>query len=291
MVELRETSGEQLNTAYAGDTLNTATHLARLAGDNLGVSYVTVLGEDSISDRMLNAWKKENLDTSLVQRRADKLPGLYLIENDSSGERRFHYWRNESAAKTLFDKGADSLFPALGQFDCLYLSGITLAIISDDARERLFTFLQSYTRDGGALVFDSNYRARLWNSEQHAIESLSRLWEICTIGLPSLDDEKELFGENEASVIERLLKTGMNELVLKCGDGGPRIFEDGVEILLQPLPQAQKIVDTTGAGDSFNAGYLSSRLCNNSVQQAVGVGHDLALYVISQAGAIPPLRT
>jgi len=287
MVELRESTADQLNTAYAGDTLNTATHLARLAGDNLAVSFVTVLGDDSISDRMLKAWNRENLDTGLVQRRSDKLPGLYLIENDSSGERRFHYWRNESAAKTLFDDNSESLFAALEQFDWLYLSGISIAIISDEARERLFTFLQSYTKKGGVLAFDSNYRERLWRSKQHAAESLSRMWEMCTIALPGIEDEIELFGGNEASVIERLLNAGMSELVLKRGNDGPRVFENGIEHSIPPLPSAQRITDTTGAGDSFNAGYLRSRLGNESVQQAVSAGHDLALYVISQAGAIP----
>ncbi len=93
MVELApEPDGAGLfRLGVGGDSFNTAAYLARLAADGPArVSYVTALGQDTQSDRMIAAFREQGLDTDLVFRIADAAPGLYLIETDSEGERRFH---------------------------------------------------------------------------------------------------------------------------------------------------------------------------------------------------------
>src|SRR6266550_4975487 len=87
MIELQETPAGQLTSTYGGDTLNTAVYLARLG---VTVDYVTVLGDDPWSDQMVAGWHREGVGTGLVIRAPGRLPGLYVIQTDSAGERRFY---------------------------------------------------------------------------------------------------------------------------------------------------------------------------------------------------------
>ena len=91
--------------------------------------------------------------------------GLYMIHLDS-GERSFSYWRSTSAARSLFTNTDD--FDALNDCDMVYLTGITLAIISTAAREKLLAWIKDAKTRGVVLGFDSNYRPTLWEDIETA---------------------------------------------------------------------------------------------------------------------------
>ena len=96
MVELlpvRSEGGEALfRQGFSGDTLNTAVYLSRLGG--LETSYLSAVGNDPLSESMLDFWQGEGVDCSLVRRIPGASPGLYMIRNDRHGERSFFYWRS-----------------------------------------------------------------------------------------------------------------------------------------------------------------------------------------------------
>jgi 2-dehydro-3-deoxygluconokinase len=118
---------------FAGDTLNTAVYIKRSV-PAVSVAYVTALGTDALSERMIDFFRGEDLDTGLIERRPDRAPGLYAISTDASGERSFTYWRENSAARTLFEPPAEVTPARLEGSDLIYLSGITLAVMSARAR-------------------------------------------------------------------------------------------------------------------------------------------------------------
>lgn len=277
-----------LNSAlsFGGDTLNTALYLSRLG---FPVSYITALGDDNLSDWMLEQWRSEGIGCELVAQQAGATPGLYLIETDADGERQFLYWRDKSPARHLLDhpQQATVLFARLMEFKAIYLSGITLGIYSQDARERLFEFLNGYRVAGGIVVFDGNYRPKLWSNQIAAQTAYDRMYRLTDIALPTLEDELALFGDDiEDTVIRRLQECGVREIVLKRGPDGCLIVSDGK----RELVGANKVVpiDTTAAGDSFNAGYLAHRLSSRSAADAATSAHNLAALVIQHRGAIIP---
>jgi 2-dehydro-3-deoxygluconokinase len=269
---------------FAGDTANTATYLARLGAD---VAYVTNVGTDAFSDAMLAQLSAEGVDCTLVGRLPDRLPGLYAIETDSAGERSFRYWRNEAAARTLFSGQGPGL-ASLGAFATVYLSGITLAILPASVRLRLIAALGDLRARGALTVFDPNYRPRLWRDADDARDCFAATWKVTTIGLPSLDDERLLYpGSGAAEVAERLHGLGVAEVVVKDGAAGPWISA-GPQVGRSVLPRADKVVDSSGAGDSFNAGYIAARLQGADPAAAAAAGHRLACAVIGHHGAIIP---
>ena len=177
--------------AYGGDTLNTSIYLSRL---NAKVDYVTALGDDLMSDWMVSQWQAENVGCDHVYREPSSVPGLYMINVDEHGERSFNYWRANSPASRLFD-GAKSvaLFSALEQYDYLYLSGISIAILKPEVRTKLIEFLTQYNSKGGKVIFDGNYRPNLWQSTEEAMQCYKALYSITDIALPTLEDEQILF--------------------------------------------------------------------------------------------------
>lgn len=265
---------------FAGDTLNTAVYLRRAISPIHSVSYVTAVGDDPYSTQMIDFIEREGVSTNTITKRAGYLPGLYAINTATDGERAFHYWRQNSAARTLFTQG----FAALESFDVIYFSGITLAILPDQIRAGFLDWLKKSKK---TIVFDSNYRPSLWSDKTTAQAAITAAWQITGIGLPSIDDEIALFDEDAAAVAIRLKKSGVTQGAMKRGQQGP-IALDGTLVDGAIFEKSFATVDTTAAGDSFNGGFLASYLQDRDTKKAMLAGHNCALKVIAQHGAIIP---
>lgn len=293
MIELFEDAASGPGTmrrTWGGDTLNSAVYLARqLAGGDARVHYVTLLGDDPYSAEMLEGWAAEGIDTSLTECLPGALPGLYMIRVDGRGEREFLYWRDRAAARQLFTTaGADRTVEALADFDWLYFSGITLAILGGVGREKLMDLCQTVRARGGRVAFDGNYRPRLWPGEAEARAVIGQAWRYASVALPTFEDEAALFGDvTPAATVARLRGEGCAEIAVKRGAEPCIVAADGdmVEVAAQPV---SRVIDSTAAGDSFNAAYIVARIAGRPPVEAARAGHDLASRVIGWRGAIIP---
>ncbi|MGR6980360.1 sugar kinase [Testudinibacter sp. P27/CKL/0425] len=221
---------------------------------------------------------------------------------DKQGERSFYYWRNDSAARYwLTTADSDSIVQQLLNFDYLYLSGISVAILDSPSRESLYRLLADFKQQGGKIIFDNNYRSILWDSPETARMAYQRILSLTDIAFLTLDDEIVLwqqendFTEQQQSAVEAVItrtqRYGVAEIVIKRGSESCFVIqgENRSEIEANSIP-ADKIIDTTAAGDSFSAGYLAERLQGGSITIAVEQGHKLAGIVIQHRGAIIPVE-
>jgi 2-dehydro-3-deoxygluconokinase len=290
MIELNQREPATLALAFGGDTLNTAVYLARLnPRARLAVDYVTALGDDPYSDAMIAMWRGEGIGTASVARLPGRLPGLYLIRIDDKGERRFFYYRSAAAARELFDDAATlPLLSALSDYDLLYFSAITLSILGAVARDRFFAALAAARAQGSRIAFDSNFRPAGWPDRAAARQVIGRFLACVDIALPTFDDEAALFGDNDAeATARRYAEAGVREIAIKLGAAGC-LLDDGGRRQHVAVARQVKPVDTTAAGDSFNAGYLSFRLAGRSAREAALAGHRLAAVKIGYRGALMP---
>ena len=286
MIELSgwDPAGGTARIAFAGDVLNTTVYLARLLRDvEIDVSFISVVGTDGFSDRMVAQWKEEGIDCRFVGRRADRLPGVYAIDTDAAGERFFHYWRSASAARTLFS-GPEPEIHELAAFDAIYVSGVTLAVLAPAAREALIGCARDLRARGGVVAFDGNYRPVLWPDAPTARAEMDRMWAHATIALPSAEDEAALSPECDPG--PRLAALGATEIVVKRGADGPVLWPRTDET--GRFAAAASVIDTTGAGDGFNAGYIAARLTGRERAVAAAAGHALARVIVGHHGAILP---
>jgi 2-dehydro-3-deoxygluconokinase len=289
MIELQRSPGASgMDYRFGGDTLNAALYMARLLDPSkVRVAYVTGLGVDGMSAEMLASWEREGIDTRCVQRLPDRLPGIYMIETDPDGERRFHYWRKDSAARHWLEAPeAGKVLVQLAAARMVYLSGISLAILSPADRELLISALAQCRARGGTVVFDNNYRPRLWEDAREAAEVYRRVLAHTDIALLTLDDEHALYGPHTAhEAVERSRGYGVGEVVVKCGAEPCVVWADGQLHEVAPEP-VKDVVDTTAAGDSFGAAYMAARLSGQDPAAAARAGHRLAGTVIQHRGAI-----
>ena len=287
MIELQHRADGSLQQSFGGDTLNAAVYLRRELGEPSTVDYVTALGDDSFSDAMCKHWAEEGLGLGMVQRLPGRLPGLYCIQTDANGERKFLYWRNEAAVRDCFTTpAAEPILAALPTYDVVYFSGITLAVLGEVGRARLLETLVETRKRGGKVVFDNNYRPRLWASVDAARAAYHAVLAEVDIALLTEDDERALFGYEDSEQVFAAYPT-IAEVVLKRGADACLIRCEG-ERFEVPALVVEKVVDTTAAGDSFSAAYLASRLKGGSPQEAALAGHRLASRVIQVPGALIP---
>jgi|SRR5882757_2678559 len=288
MIELRQAQGGQAgglySRGYGGDTLNTAVYLARLG---LDVDYITALGDDALSDEMIAGWTSEGIGTKRVARLPGKLPGLYLIQTDDNGERRFFHWRDSAAARSLMDlPETDDMLNSLASYDLVYLSAITLSILREDGRERLMTALKRARLLGTRFAFDTNFRARGWPELSVARRVFSSAFEGADIVLASTEDLAPLYpGEANPALLAGISSP---ELVLKLAEPACIVRFAGRSGEVRAEPLTKPAVDTTAAGDSFAAAYLAARLGGAEPEDAARAGHRLAGVVVCYPGAIIP---
>ena len=280
MVELSGTGG-RARIGHGGDTLNTAIHLARFG---LPTAFFTSLGRDHFSDGLRAEWSSEGLDTSMILTDPDRYPGLYAIHTDRNGERSFTYWRDQSAARRMFElEGSANAIELAQGAELLYFSLISLAILPPAGRDTLLRLARHVRGRGGRAAFDGNYRARLWRNASEAREWRDAAIAECDTGLPSLEDEQQLSGlQSAGAVAEHWQSLGAKEVVVKTGKEGA--FVGGASIA---PPAVLEPVDTTGAGDAFNAAYLAARMNGAEPTEAVLAGHSLAGWVAMRSGAVP----
>lgn len=290
MIELKAAAPGALSIGYAGDSFNSAVYFARIgARHGVSVDYVTALGDDHHSDAILALAAGEGVGTAMVERLPGRLPGLYMIETDAAGERRFLYWRSAAAARDMLrgDRG-DVLAASLDGFAMIFATGISFSILDAPQREALFALLAACRAKGTKIVFDGNFRPRGWPDRDEARAVFSRALTLADIALPTLEDEQALFADADAAAtIARFRAAGVAEIVVKRGPSGC-VIAQGESVVESPT-EARAALDTTGAGDSFNAAYLAARLLGREPAAAADAGHRLAGTVIAHRGAIIPV--
>jgi len=283
MVEMSPADEDRYRLGFAGDTFNTCWYLHREL-PQAQVAFLSAVGRDRMSDRMLAFMREGGVDTSHIARLPDATVGLYLVELDRA-ERSFAYWRSDSAARRLASDPRH-LTASLARAKLAYFSGITMAILPPKGRRALLAALKKARADGCIVAFDPNLRPALWSDAHEMRAEITRAAETADIILPSYDDEKTGFGDaTPLDTVARYAKLGAPVVVLKNGASRVYARARGVDHQMA-VPFAERVVDTTAAGDSFNAGFLAAHLLGRDVLSAMSAGARLSGRVIGSRGAL-----
>ncbi len=289
MVELSPTNNNNFAMNFAGDSFNTAWYARRSLPKAWKVSYLTAVGEDHLSNDMVGFIQNAGIETDHIARIKQRTVGLYMIRLDQ-GERSFTYRRNNSAARKLASN-IGVLNSAMSTAGVILFSGISVAILPEADRQNLYDALALARNNGSLIVFDPNLRPRLWPNTKVMCNEITRAAGYADILLPSFDDEAQYFGdENSQATLARYVALGAKLVIVKNGAGkilAGRPQQENIEYMPDLI---DKPVDTTAAGDAFNAGFLSSYLSGNNIENALAAGSALSANVICQRGALVEVK-
>lgn len=290
MVELLNVSPnaqlpQTLKQSFAGDVFNTAVYLKRVFSD-MKVNIVTAVGTDEFSTNMVEYFQQQSIETDFVYRSDDKIAGLYSIKTDSDGERTFTYWRENSAAKQVMKSIDSTEIDKMSQGDVFFFSGISLAVVTPEDRPKFWEMVEQLKSKGVQIIFDPNYRARMWTSPDEAKQQYHQAFTLSNISLPGVDDFKQLYQLNTAEeVITFSEDYTFDELVIKNGEQGVVYIKDNVRTDISITP-VDNVVDTTSAGDSFNGVFVGARTAGIEGNEAIKLASASAALVIQHKGAI-----
>ncbi len=285
MLELTRAGSEQFNRAFAGDVYNSSVYLKRAFPEH-EISFMSGVGKDTLSDQFLDVLATEQVDSTFMGRSDVSNMGIYMVNTDEHGERSFLYWRNSAAAKEVMSLLSDEQNESLKTADIFFFSGISLAILPNGERAAFFELLKTLKDSGTTLIFDPNYRARLWGSEDEAKQAMIAAFELSDWLMPGVEDFADLFGLNTVDdVVEYCAQYQFDELVIKQGSDSVHVVRGGETQVLPVIP-SEKVVDTTSAGDAFNGVYLGARVSGNEPDKACQLASYLAARVVETPGAI-----
>ncbi|MEZ4700772.1 MAG: sugar kinase [Rhodothermales bacterium] len=267
--------------SVAGAESNTAIGLAKL-GHRVG--WLSRVGDDEFGQYILSFLRGEQVDVSRVRLTPDAPTGVFFKERRSLDATRVFYYRAGSAASRLHPHDLDADYLRSARY--LHLTGITPAL-SASCRETTKAAIQIANEAGVPISFDPNLRLKLWSAGE-AREAFLEILPHVQLVLTSLDEAALITGLSDPErAAARLLDTGPSTVVIKRGEEGATAA-DAEGILFAPAMKVS-VVETVGAGDAFNAGFLSGRLRGWSLAESLRLGNIMGALATTAPGDIEGL--
>ena len=287
MIEISNKKNNLYNQSFAGDTLNFCNYLDK---KNLNAFFLSAIGNSGINQSFLKFVKSKLISTKLIKQINQYEIGLYLIENKNNGEKQFFYWRDESAAKQYFNNiDFLNLYKELKHFDYIYFSGITLSIIDISKLNNFIKLLRLLKSKKIKLVFDFNIRPSRWNKKNlnKFLDSVLKFVDICFL---SGEDMNFWKNKNNIKSYEQIIrKYKIKHSIFRKNAKITYVFLNKIKYVFRNK-LIKKVVDTSGAGDGFNAAYLSNFIVHKDPVLALKAGSSLGSKIIMKKGAIVDVK-
>jgi len=246
--------------------------LARLG---VGVSAIANVGDDAIGQELLSILDDAKIDISHIERSLDARTGISVCLGREDGERAFV--THSGHLKHLDIDLVLRHRKAWKEAECMLISGYFLLPGLGFAGTR--RLMEEVHAEGKRVLFDTGWDVKGW--PERSVEEVMRLLEVVDIFLPSLNEAQALTGEDSPEgCLERLFARCPNQVVIKMGEAGSIArTREGIfrQSAFRVLP-----LDTTGAGDCFNAGVVFGLLRSWDIPKTLRFANALAAMVISR---------
>jgi len=265
---------------HGGDTSNAAIAAAR---QGARVGYITALGNDMPGDSFAALWAREGVDASTVLRTDRWLTGVYFVTHDELGHHFLHYRANSASAMYT---PADLPEAAVAATRMFYVSGISQGI-STSAADAVFAAIDIARRNGAMVAYDTNYRPRLWPPARAAAVMHAAMAQT-DYALPGIEDVQTLTGLTDPdAMLDFYLRLGPKVVVLKMGKAGAYLATPDQRVRIPG--HVVRVVDATGAGDTFCGSFLARTLAGDAPEAAARYASVAAALKCAGYGAVAPI--
>ncbi len=270
---------EQFSKFFGGSAGNVAVNSKRLGANT---RILTRIGKDPFGDFLLNVLQRENVNTETIQIDQKRKTPLVFVNKTSKTPAWLAY--RDADKHINFNNDVKKI---INKTKIVYLT--TFILSQNPSRETALKVLEMINEDEQKLLaFDPCYRPVLWPKEDDGKKIVKEIISKADFIKPSLDDAEYLFGpDTPKNYIDKYLQVGANIVILTMGEDGVLVSDGNNELRLQVY--SKKVVDVTGAGDSFWAGFISGILDGRKVKDAVKLGNAAAAFKIRGVGALSPV--
>ena len=270
---------ENIQISFGGDALNEAVILRRLGAE---VSLVSKVGQDSAGDQLIGFLQKEGISAEKILRDGDSQTSVNIVLVDPQGERFFltnprgSMRRIQAADYIPFLEDAADLVCFPGMFVSSLLTITDMEVLFHKAKEKR-----------GRILAADMTKAK--NGE--TLRDLVNLLPLVDFLFPNEEEAALLTGERDAAASARLLtEAGVGCTVIKCGNKGC-VIAAGNDCFTLPAYSVSRVADTTGAGDSFTAGFLFALQQGMSLQECGLFANAVASCTVEVFGANQGMRS
>jgi 2-dehydro-3-deoxygluconokinase len=280
LVELRRHGPGEYTQSYAGDVFNSLYFASRLG---FRTGFISQFGADSFTDGILALCKQEGIDTSACKTHDVRTNGIYMIRTDMAGQPSFSFWRRNSAATmTLIEHTPSELATYILTSRNFLFSAIGLAVFREiDKLFELLELLKGKVR----IHFDMNVRPALWDTTDDLKEYVERLASVVDVIFVSSSDDQFVYGTRSAQdAVTWYRDRGYRTVIYRDGARPTVGWSEATGIVEVPTVPGVNVVDATGAGDAFNAGFIKS--AGRSFEEAIRYGNACGALAVTERGAL-----
>ncbi|MGQ9721416.1 MAG: carbohydrate kinase family protein [Candidatus Jordarchaeum sp.] len=272
---------------FGGAPMNTIVGVSRL-GVSSGV--ITAVGDDPFGRFLTVELRKNRVDVSHVTIKKGKRTTITFVANDpETGERSFLFyrkpWSGDTADSLLEIKDIDQNYVAGASI--LHISGFALS--QNPCRNAIFRAMDYAGKAGVRISFDPTLRLDMWDSLKVLRKTYEKALKSSDIATFSREEAEYIFRTNNPEeAAHKALRYGIKIVGIKLGNKGSIIMNDGGEKIESPAFKV-KPIDTTGAGDGWNAGLLVGLVKKWDLEKCITVANAIGALVVTKRGAITAL--
>lgn len=266
-----------------GSSGNMAVGLARL-GVSAGI--ISCLGQDSLSEFLIDFLKTEQVDTSHVHTVPGYLPSLCLTEVTPPDHFPQVFYRHDAVDTKLQVDDADMRYVASGR---MFITNGT-SLCASPSRESTYRALEAAHRAGCRVVLDVDFRSMSWSGPEAAGGAIRLALPFVDILIGNQPELKLVAGVDSLDdATEWLRKSGVRTLVSKLGEQGTRVWTGDGSVFLPPYKV--DVMTTIGAGDGFASGFLYASLQGFPIEECLHYGNAAAAIVVSRLSCSEAMPT
>lgn len=246
----------------------------------LDTGWISRLGNDEFGRYIFNFVRGEGIDISQVEFVDGYPTSLNFKEILEDGSGRTFYYRHHSPTIVLNQDSLNEIY--IKNSKILHITGV-FASIHKKNPDILKHAINIAKQNNVKISFDPNLRLKLWSLEEARKTLLEFLPDIDII-LSGVEEAELLFGKNTVEGYIDILKSyNIQDIVLKRGEEGSVGYREN-KIIFAPPVKPKSVIDTVGAGDGFNAGYIYSYLNGKNLEDSLKFANVIGSMVVSVSG-------
>lgn len=267
---------QSFSRSVGGAELNFAIGCARL---QLGSTWISRLGNDEFGKVIYNFARGEGVNMRHVQMVDGYPTSLNFKETQQTGENKTFYYRHQTPIATI--KMTDITNDLLNDVSLLHISGVFLALLPQNLN--LVLHLLTIAKAKNIPVsFDPNIRLKLWSLDD-AKSAYEKIYPFVDLFLAGKEELELLLLNTAIETLATFAKQyDIKEFVMKDGKNGSKLYFEGTWYEKEAFEV--HAVDTVGAGDGFDAGYVYSYLNNFNPEKKLTFANAVGALVTTVMG-------